>query len=143
MRSEPAYDPPQHLVDFLHTGTTPIYIGFGSIVAENSQELTQIILDSCRAAGVRVIISRGWSKLGGCSPNTKDVLYLDDCPHGLRYSPLLYECARGKLITAFKVAFQACGCRGPSRRGWDYGLRTAERSPFHYHPFLRRVSILK
>ncbi|KAF4497109.1 sterol glucosyltransferase [Fusarium agapanthi] len=81
MRDEPQYSPPDDLARFLAAGPAPIYVGFGSIVLENPQRITQTILDACRAAGVRVIISRGWSKLGGDSPSTSDVFYLGDCPH--------------------------------------------------------------
>ncbi|KAM6525894.1 hypothetical protein FALCPG4_011426 [Fusarium falciforme] len=81
MRAEPPYSPPPDLAAFLSAGPPPIYVGFGSIVLDNSTEITENILAACRMAGVRVIISRGWSKLGGDSPNTKEVFYLGDCPH--------------------------------------------------------------
>ena len=58
-----------------------MYIGFGSIVIEDPERLTAILLEAVRMAGVRAIISRGWSKLGGSSPSTRDVFYLGDCPH--------------------------------------------------------------
>ncbi|KAF7596058.1 hypothetical protein BBP40_003839 [Aspergillus hancockii] len=60
-------------------GPAPIYIGFGSIVIDNPPRLTSILEEAVRAAGVRAIISRGWSKLGGAS--SKDVMYIGDCPH--------------------------------------------------------------
>lgn len=41
--------------------------------------MTQTILEAVQISGVRAIISRGWSKLGG--EDTEDVMYLDDCPH--------------------------------------------------------------
>ncbi|KYK61809.1 hypothetical protein DCS_02953 [Drechmeria coniospora] len=81
MRDEPEYEPPRELADFLESGPMPVYIGFGSIVLENAQEMTRTILQGCERAGVRAVISRGWSNLGGDSPNTKDVFYLGDCPH--------------------------------------------------------------
>ncbi|KAH8688353.1 hypothetical protein BGZ61DRAFT_533137 [Ilyonectria robusta] len=81
MRDEPAFQPPEDLANFLALGPPPIYVGFGSIVIQDPKAYTEIILESCRRAGVRVIISRGWSKLGGNSPNTDDVFYLGDCPH--------------------------------------------------------------
>ncbi|KAJ4050970.1 hypothetical protein NW756_003883 [Fusarium oxysporum] len=81
MRDEPSYTPPQDLADFLARGPPPVYIGFGSIVIDDPTALTNIIKESCRAAGARVIISRGWSKLGGNDPSTDSVFYLGDCPH--------------------------------------------------------------
>ncbi|KAF4950018.1 hypothetical protein FGADI_8464 [Fusarium gaditjirri] len=81
MRDEPSYTPPQDLADFLERGPPPVYIGFGSIVIDDPTALTNIIKESCRVAGARVIISRGWSKLGGSDPSTDSVFYLGDCPH--------------------------------------------------------------
>nr|XP_001394072.2 sterol glucosyltransferase [Aspergillus niger CBS 513.88] len=78
-RDPPSYEPPLELKEFLESGTTPIYIGFGSIVIDDPQKLTEIILEAIAKTGVRAIISRGWSKLGGVpSSNT---YYIDDCPH--------------------------------------------------------------
>lgn len=91
MRDEPAFQPPEDLANFLALGPPPIYVGFGSIVIQDPKAYTEIILESCRRAGVRVIISRGWSKLGGNSPNTDDVFYLGDCPHGASLNLLFYS----------------------------------------------------
>ncbi|KAM0269457.1 hypothetical protein ACHAQH_009709 [Verticillium albo-atrum] len=81
MRDEPAFTPPPELASFLANGPKPVYIGFGSIVLDNATEMTALLKEACRIAGVRVIISRGWSKLGGDEPNTDSVFYLGDCPH--------------------------------------------------------------
>lgn len=88
MRDEPQYTPTPELGEFLAAGPPPLYVGFGSIVLDDPERLTKIILEATRECGVRAIISRGWSKLGGNSPASSDILYLDDCPHGL-YSSLL------------------------------------------------------
>lgn len=83
MRNEPLYTPPQDLEAFLTNGPCPIYVSFGSIVLQDAATATQLITESYRQAGVRVIISRGWSKLGGNAPNSDSTYYLDDCPHGM------------------------------------------------------------
>lgn len=56
-----------------------MYIGFGSIVIDDPPRMTQILEQAVRRLGVRAIISRGWSKLGGSSSH--DIFYLGDCPH--------------------------------------------------------------
>lgn len=82
---EPAdYTPPADLDTWLKEGPTPIYIGFGSIVLDDPERLTDTIVSSIRKTGVRAIISKGWSNLGGdvSGPNAqRDVFYLGDCPH--------------------------------------------------------------
>lgn len=82
-RSAPAYDPPSDIDNFLRNGSTPIYIGFGSIVMENADEMTRNIVEAVRITGVRAIVSRGWSKLGLNNDNHPGILFIDDCPHGM------------------------------------------------------------
>ncbi|PYH90248.1 UDP-Glycosyltransferase/glycogen phosphorylase [Aspergillus ellipticus CBS 707.79] len=78
-RDPPDYKPTPELAEFLNAGPPPVYFGFGSIVLENPEETTRVILETIKMTGVRAIISRGWSKLGG--QNNANILYLDDCPH--------------------------------------------------------------
>ena len=61
-------------------GPPPIYVGFGSIVLEDAESTTTIILNAIRAAGVRAIISKGWSNLGGINDDS-NVFFIGDCPH--------------------------------------------------------------
>jgi UDP:flavonoid glycosyltransferase YjiC (YdhE family) len=82
-RGQPSYSPSPEIEAFLRNESKPIYIGFGSIVMDDPAAMTTIIQAACRQAGVRVIVSRGWSKLGmDCKdPN---LLFIGDCPHGAR-----------------------------------------------------------
>ncbi|PCG89322.1 UDP-glucuronosyl/UDP-glucosyltransferase [Penicillium occitanis (nom. inval.)] len=79
-REEPAYTPDDELHDFLSSGPPPVYIGFGSIVMDDAEKMTAILLAAVRACGVRAIISRGWSKLGS-GQQDPNVMFLGDCPH--------------------------------------------------------------
>ncbi|KAL3463446.1 hypothetical protein BJX64DRAFT_121014 [Aspergillus heterothallicus] len=78
-RDPPDYKPPQSLETFLAAGPKPVYIGFGSIVIDDPEQFTAIILEAIRLTGTRAIISRGWSKLGG--EPSDNIYYIDDCPH--------------------------------------------------------------
>ncbi|KAE8137913.1 hypothetical protein BDV38DRAFT_270942 [Aspergillus pseudotamarii] len=78
-RELPIYTPSSELDAFLRAGPPPVYIGFGSIVIDDPPRLTSILEKAVRAVGVRAIISRGWSNLGGSS--SEDILYIGDCPH--------------------------------------------------------------
>lgn len=78
-RENPTYTPPEDLVQFLNAGPPPVYLGFGSIVLDNPAGMLNIILEAVRAAGVRAIISKGWSDFGG--EKTSDIYYIGDCPH--------------------------------------------------------------
>ncbi|KAJ5421323.1 Glycosyl transferase family 28 [Penicillium cf. griseofulvum] len=78
-RDPPSYSPPSELREFLQNGSPPVYIGFGSIVVDDPQKLINTIVLAVVRAGVRAIISKGWSGLVG-SPNS-NIYYIDDCPH--------------------------------------------------------------
>ncbi|KAJ5967490.1 hypothetical protein N7501_003738 [Penicillium viridicatum] len=78
-RDVPIYDPPTDLQVFLSSGPPPIYIGFGSIVLEDPIKINAAIVDAVNAAGVRAIISKGWSDLGG--NQSENVYIIGDCPH--------------------------------------------------------------
>ncbi|KAF7553273.1 hypothetical protein G7Z17_g3740 [Cylindrodendrum hubeiense] len=80
-REPPSYTPPAELATFLDNGPAPIYIGFGSIVIDDPEKLTAILLSAIKSTGVRAIISRGWSKLGEVENSHENIYYSDDCPH--------------------------------------------------------------
>jgi len=49
----------RELETFLETGEPPVYFGFGSVRAP--QGLSQVMVQSARALGRRLIVSRGWA----------------------------------------------------------------------------------
>lgn len=81
-RQQPDYTPPAEIAQFLRDGPPPIHVGFGSIVIDDPGKLTSIILEAVKQLGLRAIISKGWSNLGGDGghPENKDVLFIGDCP---------------------------------------------------------------
>ena len=76
-----SYLPPPDLKAFLEAGPPPIYIGFGSIV-DDPDALSENFFEAIRLAGVRALVSKGWSDLGGSSaaipPN---IFILGNRPH--------------------------------------------------------------
>ncbi|KAJ5808078.1 Sterol 3-beta-glucosyltransferase, partial [Penicillium riverlandense] len=78
--SEPSsYTPSAELAEFLQSGPPPVYIGFGSIVVEDPQKLADTVIKAVERAGVRAVISKGWSELAGVSD--ANIFYIGDCPH--------------------------------------------------------------
>ncbi|KAI8686533.1 hypothetical protein NCS55_00329700 [Fusarium keratoplasticum] len=61
-REPPDYTPAPELDEFLQSGPPPVYIGFGSIVLDDPQRMSEIILEAVRITGTRALLSRGWSK---------------------------------------------------------------------------------
>ncbi|KAH7129827.1 sterol glucosyltransferase [Dactylonectria estremocensis] len=80
-RDQPDFTPPPELTTFLSQGPVPIYIGFGSIVIDDPERVTGILLSAIKSAGVRAIISRGWSHLGEGYASDENIYFIDDCPH--------------------------------------------------------------
>lgn len=75
-----SYQPDPKLQAFLDAGEPPVYIGFGSIVVDNPDSFTKLILDAVKKAGVRALVSKGWSNVGG-SDVPDNVFLLGNVPH--------------------------------------------------------------
>ncbi|KAJ8129752.1 hypothetical protein O1611_g3876 [Lasiodiplodia mahajangana] len=118
-RSPPPYTPPDDLAQFLHSGPSPIYIGFGSIVVGDAAGLMSMVLSAVRAAGVRAVISRGWSNL--TADGSENVFFIGDCPHEWLFQHVTAVVHHGGAGTT------ACGLR--------YGRPTAIVPFFGDQPF--------
>lgn len=62
-------DLPPDLLDFLHAGAPPVYVGFGSM--RMAGETARTAIEAIRQAGRRVIVGSGWAGLGAAAD--------DDC----------------------------------------------------------------
>lgn len=58
-----SWTPPDTLLRFLDDGPAPLYIGFGSMVAQDPARTTQIVLEAVQQAGVRAVLASGWGGL--------------------------------------------------------------------------------
>ena len=88
------YEPPRSLLDFLAAGEAPIYVGFGSVVAEDPAALTRTIFAALDEAGARGIVSEGWAHLGGNAPPS-NVYVIGDCPHDWLFARCRAVCHHG------------------------------------------------
>ena len=88
------YEPPPALLDFLAAGEAPIYVGFGSVVAQDPVALTRTIFTALERAGARGIVAEGWAHLGGgvLPPN---VYLIGDCPHDWLFPRCRAVCHHG------------------------------------------------
>lgn len=88
------YEPPPALLEFLAAGEAPIYVGFGSVVAEDPAALTRTIFRALEKAGARGVVSRGWAHLGGEAP-PPNVYLIGDCPHDWLFPRCRAVCHHG------------------------------------------------
>lgn len=91
------YDPPADLVEFICSGEPPIYVGFGSIVLENPQEMTKAILGGIAQAGVRAIVSPGWGGLDEAMTKAAGphIFALGNVPHDWLFEYVSAVCHHG------------------------------------------------
>jgi sterol 3beta-glucosyltransferase len=57
------WKPPADLVDFLHAGPPPVYVGFGSMVNSNPEETPGLVLQALARSGQRGVMPSGWGGL--------------------------------------------------------------------------------
>lgn len=57
---EKDWRPPDPLLDFLRSGRTPVYVGFGSMVGSDPERTMSTVLEAVRRAKVRAIFASGW-----------------------------------------------------------------------------------
>ena len=89
-----SYEPPPELLGFLAAGEAPIYVGFGSVVAEDPAALTRTIFKALDKAGARGVVARGWAHLGDEVP-PPNVFLIDDCPHDWLFPRCRAVCHHG------------------------------------------------
>lgn len=77
---EPAWVPPDDLVDFLAAGDPPVFLGFGSMAAGtgDAERLAGVAVEALRRVGARGILQAGWS---GLAADADDVLSIGETPH--------------------------------------------------------------
>lgn len=68
---DPAWQPEHRLLDFLGSGSPPVYIGFGSMPDHNPKQLTEIVLASLERTNNRGILQGRWCCIdAGSLPDT-------------------------------------------------------------------------
>ncbi|WWC86113.1 uncharacterized protein L201_000984 [Kwoniella dendrophila CBS 6074] len=69
--NEKKWTPPEGLVEFIENahknGKKVVYIGFGSIVVSDPEEMTRCVVEAVQDSGVCAILSKGWSDRGSKS----------------------------------------------------------------------------
>jgi len=75
------YTPDPRLEAFLNQEQTPIYIGFGSMVASHAAELAAQAIAATRALGRPAIIAGGWADLDRYIASADDLLTIGATPH--------------------------------------------------------------
>jgi UDP:flavonoid glycosyltransferase YjiC (YdhE family) len=76
------YSPDPDLLAFLNSGPPPVYIGFGSIVLDDPNAMTDLIFEAARKTSQRILLSKGWGGMGADELRVPDgVFMLGNVPH--------------------------------------------------------------
>ncbi|KAI1128692.1 hypothetical protein F5Y10DRAFT_240035 [Nemania abortiva] len=91
-----SYTPDPDLAAFLAAGPPPVYIGFGSIVVDDPDGLTDMIFKAVAQTGVRALVSKGWGGLGADSMGIPEgVFMLGNVPHDWLFKHVSAVCHHG------------------------------------------------
>jgi len=72
--------PFKDLLQWIHSGRKPVFIGFGSMVIADTTKLARDIMDAARSSKTRVIVQSGWSKIDVSAESTF-CASVGPCPH--------------------------------------------------------------
>jgi sterol 3beta-glucosyltransferase len=76
----PGWQPPARLVEFLESGSPPVYVGFGSMASRTPRQTTQLVRESLERSGQRGVLATGWGGLDGADLPA-NLFVLDSVPH--------------------------------------------------------------
>jgi len=74
------WEAPADLQAFLKAGDAPVYVGFGSMIAESPEKTTQIVIEALQRSGQRGVIASGWGGLRPADVPT-NIFMLKEAPH--------------------------------------------------------------
>ncbi|KAL3671187.1 hypothetical protein V7S43_004367 [Phytophthora oleae] len=76
------FTPTPELEAFLgHDDSGPIFVGFGSMVLQDPEGVTKMIIEAADQVGVRVLIQSSWSDMAGDMDVPNNIFFLGSCPH--------------------------------------------------------------
>ncbi|MFO1430233.1 MAG: glycosyltransferase [Candidatus Competibacteraceae bacterium] len=109
LQSAEQWQPPKILADFLAAGPPPIAVGFSSIVVNNPEENTSIIVRALTCAKQRGIILTGW---GGIQPSElpDHILKLEAAPYDWlfpRMSAVVHHGGAGSTAAGVRAGIPA------------------------------------
>lgn len=89
---------------FILKGSAPIYVGFGSVTIPNPQKISRKFIEAARLAGIRLVISRGWTGLGTEINPSENVFITGPCSHDKLFPLMAGICHHGGAGTTHRAA---------------------------------------
>ncbi|MGW4688726.1 glycosyltransferase [Streptomyces sp. NPDC004244] len=98
---------PPELADFLDAGPPPVFVGFGSMAADEGERLADIAVRALREAGLRGVLQAG---AAGLHATGDDVLAVGEVPHQLllpRTAAVVHHGGAGTTAAALRAGVPA------------------------------------
>lgn len=80
LNQQNGWQPSPELARFLEAGPPPVYVGFGSMPAEDAEAKTRVVVEAVRQAGQRAVLATGWGGLAAQN-GAPDLFALEAAPH--------------------------------------------------------------
>lgn len=99
------WGPDPVLLDFLASGTAPVFVGFGSLAASRSEQCTDLVVQALRRAGLRGVLQTGPRGL-----LSDDMLAIGDVPHDWlfpRMAAVAHHCGSGTTGSGVRAGVPA------------------------------------
>ncbi len=78
--SDPNWQPPVALQEFLKAGPPPVYVGFGSMPSEDPVATRKLVVEALQKAGQRGIVMQGWGGMDAADL-PESIFVVDSIPH--------------------------------------------------------------
>ncbi len=124
VEADVTWQPPENLTAFLEAGPPPVYLGFGSMPAEDAKHTAATVVAAVQQSGSRAVLAKGWGALGAARAS-ENIHVIETAPHGW----LFPRCA----------AVVHHGGAGTTHQGLRCGRPTLVCPMFGDQPFWGRV----
>lgn len=83
----PNWQPPPALINFIESGSPPVYVGFGSMDTQDPTRITSLVVNALTMSGQRGVLASGWGGLHAESlPET--IFPIREIPHSWLFSKM-------------------------------------------------------
>ncbi|MGW4404720.1 glycosyltransferase [Nonomuraea sp. NPDC004702] len=99
------WQPEPVLRDFLTSGPTPVFVGFGSLAGTRAEQYTELAVQALRRAGLRGVLQTGLR-----AHISDDVLAIGDVPHDWlfpRLAAVAHHCGAGTAASGVRAGVPA------------------------------------
>jgi sterol 3beta-glucosyltransferase len=102
-----SWRPGPEIIDFLQAGEPPVVITFGSTCYDDTDAMSDLVLEAIAQAGCRALIQNGWSGLGQKRETPANILAAGYVPHHWlfpRSACIVHHGGAGTAAAAFRAA---------------------------------------